>query len=101
MEGALSRREQLGEAGPVQPGTPLGTQRTAVSSIAHVCALIGGSTPDPAGETVNAAPQETPLESQNWFNARTVNQDPLGMVPVTDVRLGTGIELPPAAAPGR
>jgi len=65
MDGALSRRKQLGDAGPVQLGTPLGDHRTAVTSTAHVCALTGGSLPDPVLATVRVVPQLSPFESQN------------------------------------
>src|SRR5207237_2156965 len=97
IEGAVSRRKQFG-ACPVQLS---GDQRPAVTSTAQdwaVTAALPAS--DPTVEGVKLPLQPTPLESQNWLRARTVTQEPLGMVPVTAwAGFFRGIEVAPALAP--
>jgi hypothetical protein len=97
MLGAVSRIKQVGVDGPLQLGTPLASQRTAVTSTDQVPERLFEL--DPVGSAANVLPQATPFESQNWLRALTLRNDPLGIATVADWFLASGIDVAPAPAP--
>jgi len=76
---------------------PLGSQRTAVTSIDQVPDRLFET--DPVGSAVKVLLQPTPFESQNCCSALTPRNEPLGIAAAADWFRASGINVAPAPAP--
>jgi len=84
-------------AGPLQLEARLGSHRTAVTSTDHVPERLFEI--DPVGLAVNVPPQFTWFESQNWFRALTLRNEPPGIAVPADWFFASLMAVAPALAP--